>query len=47
MSVFSGSQYKGAMRDYRREKRREAEQRNARTPPERRRSYRRKAGRGT
>jgi hypothetical protein len=42
MSIFTGRQYKGAMRDYRREKREEAERRNAATPPERRRSYRRK-----
>ncbi len=43
MSVFTGPQYVGAMRDHRRILREEAEERNARTPPERRRSARRKA----
>jgi hypothetical protein len=42
MSTFHGPQYKGAMRDHRRVLREEAEARNAKTPPERRASYRRK-----
>lgn len=36
MSVFSGGQYPGAMRDHREEKRLDAEERNARTPDDRR-----------
>jgi len=41
MSRFNGPQRKGATRDVRDEKRREAEERNAKTPLERTRQYRR------
>jgi hypothetical protein len=41
MSVFTGPQYAGAMRDHRKDKRQEAEARNAVTPVERTAAYRR------
>lgn len=41
MSAFSGKQHKGAMREHRKQKKTEAESRNAKTPPERTRNYRR------
>jgi len=41
VSRFSGSQGKGAMRAFRKDKRAQAKERNALTPPERRRSFRR------
>lgn len=40
MSRWHGKQYRGAMRDLRKTKRREAEERNARTPHERTRTHR-------
>ena len=40
MSVFSGPMGKGAMREHRAQKRKDAEQRNARTPDNRRRQNR-------
>jgi hypothetical protein len=41
MSAFSGSRSKGAMREHRTRKHAEATERNARTPAERTRQYRR------
>lgn len=44
MSAFSGPQRKGARRILRELKREEAEARNALTPPERRKAFRKAAG---
>ena len=41
MSQFTGTQYQGAMRDRRKAKRKDADERNARTDPTNRREFRR------
>ena len=43
MAAFSGRQYKGALADHRKILREEAEERNAKTPDERRKKNRKKS----
>lgn len=44
--AYHGKQYRGASRDLKANKRREAEERNAKTPDHRRASFRRNAAKG-